>query len=129
MISIRRTTTAVAWLLAAACTLAASAAFAHGTARPQHGGIVKTANELSFELVPLADGADVYLYEEDDPMKPQGFAGKLTLIGADGRHEAPLKVTGDKLSARGLKPASGDRVVVVVTTQAQQATSVRYLLP
>lgn len=36
--------------------LSFNAALAHGGAKPEHGGVVQAASELSFELVATADG-------------------------------------------------------------------------
>ena len=45
------------------CCLSVNSALAHGDAKPQHGGILQVANDLSFELVAQADGATIYLMD------------------------------------------------------------------
>lgn len=117
--------------LAAALGLSlAAAALAHGEAKPRFGGIVKAAQEISFELVPAADGgAQIYMDDHGELMPTTGITGKFTIVGKDGRKEAALKADGEKLVAEGANPASGDRVVVVVVLPSQQTISVRYAIP
>lgn len=105
-------------------------ALAHGEAKPRFGGIVKAAQEISFELVSAADGgAQVYLDDHGELMSTTGITGKLTIVGKDGRKEATLKADGQRLTAEGANPASGDRVVLVVVLPSQQTISVRYAIP
>ncbi len=119
--------------LAAAALLSlalVSTALAHGEAKARFGGIVKAAQEISFELVPGASGgAQIYMDDHGSLMPTKGITGKLTIVGKDGRKEAPLVAEGDKLTAKGANPVSGDRVVVVVVLPSQQTISVRYAIP
>ena len=105
-------------------------ALAHGEAKPRFGGIVKAAQEISFELVPAASGgAQIYMDDHGSLMPTKGITGKLTIVGKGGRKEAPLVAGGEKLTAKGVNPVSGDRVVVVVVLPSQQTISVRYAIP
>ena len=118
-------------LLAVALGLSLSAvAWAHGEAQARFGGIVKAAQEISFELVPAAaGGAEVYLDDHGDLMPTTGITGKLTVVGKSGRKEAALEADGKKLVAPGVNPAAGDKVVLVVVLPSQQTISVRYAIP
>lgn len=117
-------------LLAAFALAAAPLAFAHGDGVPKHGGVVKSANDLSFELVAAKGGAEIYIDDHGQPLPTQGFTGKLTVLGTGGKQETALKPTaGDKLVAGGAKLGSGDKAVVVVTSPTGQTTSVRFTLP
>jgi hypothetical protein len=108
----------------------ASLALAHGDAPARFGGIVKSSQEISFELVAGANGgAQIHMDDHGDLMDTTGITGKLTVIGAAGKKEAALAADGKKLVATGLNPASGDRVVVVVTLPSQKTVSVRYAIP
>lgn len=109
----------------------AASALAHGEAKPRFGGIVKAAQEISFELVSAAPGgAQVYLDDHGNLMATKGITGKMTVIGKDGaKKEAALTTDGKKLTAAGLKPASGDRVILVVVLPSAQTISVRYAIP
>ncbi len=110
--------------------MVASNALAHGEAKPRHGGIVKAAQEISFELVSgAAGGAQIYMDDHGSLMQTKGITGKLTIVGKDGRKEVPLVAEGERLTAKGATPVSGDRVVVVVVLPSQQTVSVRYAIP
>ena len=86
--------------LCAASLLAAPAVFAHGDGKPQHGGIVRTASDLSFELVAAADGATLYVIDHGKDYDTAGVSGKLTVLNGADKSEADLKPAGgNKLEA------------------------------
>lgn len=117
----------VAALLVAFCALAGQTALAHGGAKPQHGGIVQVANDISFELVAEADGATLYLQDHGKPMASTGLAGKLTVLVGSEKSEAELKAAGEnKLRAQGIKLSSGAKVVALVSSASGKAITVRF---
>lgn len=101
----------------AALALAAlpATAFAHGSMKPQHGGLVQMSGETMIELVSGPKGVDVYLSEEDEPVAAAGYTAKLTQTAAGKKTEAALKAAGgNKLTAAGFKPARGAKLVVAL---------------
>lgn len=110
----------------AASALGFNAAFAHGGAAPKHGGVVQTASDLSFELVARADGAAIYVEDHGKAMTPTGLTGKLTVLNGAEKSEAELVVAGDKLEAKGIKLASGAKVVAAIVTPSAKAITVRF---
>ena len=106
--------------------LSFNAAFAHGGGPAKHGGVVATASDLSFELVGSADGAVIYVEDHGKPMVPNGMKGKLTVLNGAEKSETELVVAGDKLEAKGIKLASGAKVVASLTTPAAKAITVRF---
>ena len=107
-------------------TLAAGPVLAHGEAVARHGGIVQKANDLSFELVPGADGVAIYIEDHGKPLAPTGMSGKLTILSGAEKSEATLAVAGDRLEARGVKLARGSRIVATLKTAQQKAITVRF---
>ena len=98
-------------------------AIAHGSMKPQHGGLVQMTGETMFELVTGPKGVDVYLSEEDEPIPAAGFTGKLTQTAGGTKTEAPLKPAGgNRLTAPGFKPAKGAKVVVAVIDKSGAKT-------
>lgn len=114
----------------AACGLSlAPPALAHGDGTPKHGGVVQSANDLSFELVGLDGSAMLYLEDHGEPLNTAGFGGKLSVLLNGVKADAPLKPAGaNKLAAAGLKLAPGGKAVAVVTTPQNQTISVRFTL-
>ena len=106
--------------------LSLNGAMAHGDAKPRHGGVVATANDLGFELVSTPDGAAIYVEDHGKPMAPTGLKGKLTVLNGADKSEADLVVAGDKLEAKGLKLAKGAKVVAALVTPAAKAITVRF---
>ena len=107
-------------------TLGFNAALAHGGGTPKRGGVVQTASDLSFELVGTATGAVIYVEDHGKPMVPNGMKGKLTVLNGAEKSETELVVAGDKLEAKGIKLASGAKVVASLTTPAAKAITVRF---
>ena len=102
-------------------------ALAHGAGKPQHGGIVQVANDVSFELVPEADGATIYLVDHDEPMSSKGIAGKLTVLQGSHKTEVDVKEAGDnKLRATGVKIGKGDKIVAVLNNVDGKTATVRF---
>ena len=106
--------------------LSFNATFAHGGGPAMHGGVVATASDLSFELVGSPDGAVIYVQDHGKPMTPTGLKGKLTVLNGAEKSEAELVVAGDKLEAKGIKLASGAKVVAALVTPSAKAITVRF---
>lgn len=106
--------------------LSLNAALAHGGAKAKHGGVVAVASDLGFELVGTASGAAIYVEDHGKPMVPTGMTGKLTVLNGAAKSEAELAVAGDKLEAKGVKLATGAKVVAALTTSAKKVITVRF---
>lgn len=102
--------------IAALALIAAPAALhAHGSMKPQHGGLVQLTGETMFELVSGPKGVDVYLSEEDEPIPAAGYTARLIQTAAGAKTEATLTPAGgNRLSAPGFKTAKGAKIVVAL---------------
>jgi len=98
-------------------------ALAHGSMEPSHGGSVQMSGEILVELVKTAKGLDVYLSEEDEPLNPADFDAKLIVTSAAGAKStvAIKPAGGNRLTAPGLKPGAGSKVVVALVHKASSA--------
>ena len=115
--------------LLTAAALAAGAAWAHGDEKPRHGGLVQMSGEIKLELVAKADRAELYLDDHGQAIPTANVSGKLTVLGAAGKSEAKLEPEGnDKLVARGVKLAKGDKVVALVTMADKSTSSARFVI-
>lgn len=113
----------------AACALVAPLAMAHGAAEPQHGGVVQNASDLSFELVPTAEGAVIYIQDHGKEADAAQFEGKLTVLHGADKSEAPLKAAGaNKLLAQGVSLSKGAKVVALLRTEQKKSITVRFVL-
>lgn len=106
--------------IAAIALIAAPAMLhAHGSMKPQHGGMVQMSGETMMELVAGPKGVDVYLSEEDEPLTAAGFTAKLTQSAGGGKSEAVLKPAGgNRLSAPGFKTVKGAKLVVALVDKS-----------
>ena len=118
----------VAAVVMSTSALAATQAFAHG-AKPKYGGVVQSASDLSFELVPTGEGATLYVIDHDAEFDTAGTSGKLTALNGAEKSEAELKPAGgNKLEAKGVKLGKGSKAVAVLTTPAKKAITVRFTM-
>jgi hypothetical protein len=104
-------------------------ALAHGDAKPQYGGILQVANDLSFELVAQADGATIYLMDHGKPMASKGITGKLTVLQGSNKIEADIKEAGDNtLRVLGVKLGKGDKLVAALSNIGGKSMTVRFTI-
>lgn len=113
-------------VVVALAVFTANPLLAHEEAVAKHGGIVQVASDLSFELVPAADGAVIYIEDHGNPLSPAGMSGKLTILDGSEKSQATLQVDGDKLAAVGVKLAAGSKVVAHLKTAEQKSITVRF---
>ena len=109
--------------------LSMNPAQAHGEAKPQYGGIVQKANDLSFELVAQANGATIYLLDHGKPMASKGITGKLTVLQGSNKIEADIKEAGDNtLGVMGVKLGKGDKLVAALSNVGGKSMTVRFTI-
>jgi hypothetical protein len=106
----------------AAVTGITGSALAHGTTKPQHGGVVQMNGETLFELVRAPAGVSLYVIDEDDPVNAVGMTAKLS-VTADGKKTdiAMVPGKGNQFFAKGLKLGVGANVGVQVIDKATHA--------
>jgi hypothetical protein len=108
--------------------LGTNAAFGHG-AKPQHGGVVASANDLSYELVAEGTAATIYVVDHDKPADTSGMSGKLTVLNGSDKSEVELKPAGgNKLEAKPVKLAKGAKAVASIAGVGGKVTTVRFSL-
>ena len=118
--------TLMAMIATGMIALSFNAVQAHGDAKPKHGGIVQTANDMSFELVARADGVAIYIEDHEKAVSVAGAGGKITVLSGADKAEAELKPASDKLEATGIKLAPGSKVVASVVTADKKTISVPF---
>jgi hypothetical protein len=112
-----------------AAALCGGPAWAHGDEKARHGGIVQMAGETKFELVAKGDGAEVYLDDHGETIPTGKLSGKLTVLSGAAKSEAKLEpAAGDKLVAKGVKLAKGDKVIALVTLEDKTTASARFVI-
>ena len=113
----------------AAAALSGGLAGAHGDDKARHGGLVQMAGEVKIELVAKGDTVEVYLDDHGETMPTAKLSGKLTVLSSAAKSEAKLEpAAGDKLVAKGVKLAKGDKVIAMVTLQDKTTSSARFVI-
>ena len=108
--------------LGATVLLFNASALAHGSSKPEHGGVVQIAGETLLELVVRPDSVALYVKEDDEEVASAGMTAKLTIAykGAD-TVVAMEPAAGNRFEAKGVKVMRGSKVAVVLTNKATQA--------
>lgn len=115
-------THAALWGLAVAGLVFNAAALAHGSTKPEHGGVVQMSGETRFELSVRPDSVALYVKEDDEALASSGMSARLTITYKGVKSEVTLEpAAGNKFEAKGLKIASGAKVSVLLTNKATQA--------
>ncbi len=96
--------------------LAFTSANSHGLTEPQHGGVLTTSGDWTFELLDTADGVKVYLYDDTVPFDTTGIKSKIKVDHPDSSIDVELKPAGENtLVAKDIDIPKGATVLVVVT--------------
>jgi hypothetical protein len=117
-------------VLMLASALALGTDHGHGDAPAKHGGIIKVANDITFELVVKQDVAELYLDDHGAALATAGMRGKLTVLNGTEKTEVELTPAGgNRLEAKGVKIDPGAKVIAAVSSADGQSTmSVRFAI-
>jgi len=117
-----RKSPSAAFIGLAALAFAASAD-AHGSMKPQHGGVVQMTGETRFELVNAPAGVALYVKEDEEDVASADLTARLTITTKAGKtsNVQMTPAAGNKFEAKGLKLAPGSKVGVMLVNKATQA--------
>ena len=94
-------------------------ALAHGSTKPHHGGmLVMVDGEIQVEAVPVPEGLDIYVSEEDQPHEATGLEGSVMIKGAPTSRVDLKPMDTNRLRASGMAPVSGQTLVVTIIDKA-----------
>ena len=114
-----RFTAAIALALAG---MASVPALAHGSTKPQHGGIVTMNGETLFELVAKPAGTELYVMDDDEPVTATAMTAALTTNTGGKTQKIVMKpAAGNRFTGPALKLAPGAKVSVMVIDSKTQA--------
>lgn len=114
------------------CALGAfGTAWAHEDDVARHGGLLRHANDIAYELVAVPQGAQIYVEDHGKPVSTSMMLGKLTVLQGSAKSEAVLKPGGpNRLDAAGVQITKGARVLAVINVPGGKApVIVRYQVP
>lgn len=116
-------------LIAAAAALPAHAGAGHDHG-PKHGGVVREARNITYELVARPDALVLHVRDHDKPVSTQGAQAEVTLYAGNGTHTAALEPAGDnRMTAQGsFRVGVGVRAIVTITLPGQAAAKVSFKL-
>lgn len=102
-------------------------ALAHGE-KPKHGGIVQSANDVSFELVNKDGKVTIYVEDHGEPVATAGASGKLTVLNGAEKTDVPLEPAGANMMAtKGeAKLGKGSKAIATLTFADKKTVNVRF---
>lgn len=114
-------------MAAIAMAMVSSLAPAHESPA-KHGGIVKSAGDMSFELVNKNGTTTIYVDDHGKDVPMAGGSGTLTVLKGSDKSEVPLTPgAGNTLVAQtGDKVGPGAKVVAAIVFPDKSAMSVRF---
>jgi hypothetical protein len=96
-----------------------AAALAHGSTKPRHGGVlIMVDGETQVEAVPVAEGLDIYVSEEDQPHEATGLEGHVVVKDDPASRTALQPMDANRLRAPGMVPKAGQALVVTLIDRA-----------
>ncbi len=103
--------------------------FAH-EAEPKHGGIVKTADDLQFELVVQKHNATLYVEDHGEPVSTADAKGKLTILNGTEKTEVALQpAETNRLEVKNVSQLKrGAKIIASVTLSDGKTLYVRFSL-
>jgi len=111
-------------LLGAASLTFNTMVLAHGSTKPQHGGIVQMVGETVF-----ADKTELYLVDDGEELASADMTGKLTITSDGVKSEAILQPAGgNKLEAKGVKIPSSAKVAVLLIRKDQSKIGANFTI-
>jgi hypothetical protein len=103
-------------------------AFAH-EAPARHGGVVRTVNDLQYELVQKGPDALIYVDNHGKPVPTAAMTGSLVVLRGAEKTEFKLEPAGEgHLLAKGAKAGSGAKAVAVINAPGAKAITVRFVV-
>lgn len=117
-------------VLALALAVAGSApALAHES-HAKHGGIVKSAGDLSFELVNKDGKTTIYVDDHGKDLPMSGGSGTLTVLKGTEKTEVALTPGGANMlvAKDGVKLEAGNKLVAAIVFPDKSTTSVRFAI-
>jgi hypothetical protein len=109
----------------------ATAAYAHGGNKPEHGGVVQVAGDTLFELVSEPGGVSLFVEDDEEEVDSAAMTAKLTITDKSGASsEAVLTPAGgNRFQAQGVTIPAGATVGVLLVNKATQAQSTATFSP
>lgn len=106
----------------------AGGAGAHG-AKAQHGGVIQTAGDISFELVAKDGKAIIYVDDHGKPLPTKGASGKMTVLTGTNKSELVLTPAGSNMLAAASPSAlvRGSKAIAAITLPGKEPLRVRFV--
>jgi hypothetical protein len=107
-----------------ALNLISVSAWAHGSSKPEHGGVVEMDGETLFELVVQDQHVELYVVYDDEEIDSSGYTASLIVKSDGDKRKTELIPAGEnKFEAKDVSIPEGAKVTVFIKNQTSLATS------
>jgi len=103
-----------------------SVAFAHGSLEPKHGGVVKEAHDMVFELVREDDSISLYVRDHGEDYATSELVATVMVLTGKEKSEASFIPSGGNKMVADIAIADGAKVLVKVVEDDHHPVTIRY---
>ena len=104
----------------------ASYAMAHGSLEPKHGGMVKEAHDMIFELVKEEASTSLYVRDHGKAFPTNDLVATIIILAGKDKTEASFMPSGGNKMMADVVIAEGAKVLVRVSESDHHPVTVRY---
>lgn len=105
-----------------------STAFAHGSLEPKHGGVVKEAHDMVFELVREESSVSLYIRDHGEDYLATELVATVVVLAGKEKSEASFIPSGGNRMVADISIADGAKVLVKVSEGDHHPITIRYSL-
>ena len=107
-------------------TVFLSSVLAHGSLEPKHGGVVKEAHDMVFELVREADSLSLYIRDHGEDYLATDLVANVVVLSGKEKSEASFIPSGGNRMVADISINDGAKVLVRVSDGEHHPVTVRY---
>ena len=101
-------------------------AVAHGSLEPKHGGVVKEAHDMVFELVREEAATSLYVRDHGEDFPTENLVASITVLAGKEKSEASFVPSGGNKMTADVAIAESAKVLVRVSESDHHPVTVRY---
>lgn len=103
-----------------------SNAFAHGSLEPKHGGVVKEAHDMAFELVREEKSVSLYVRDHGEAYPTTGLVANVVVLASKEKSEASFIASGGNRMVADITISDGAKVLVRISEGEHHPVTIRY---
>ena len=103
-----------------------SNALAHGSLEPKHGGVVKEAHDMTFELVREEKSVSLYVRDHGEAYPTTELVANVVVLASKEKSEASFIPSGGNRMVADITISDGAKVLVRISEGDHHPVTIRY---